>query len=137
MKKIKRLLVLCVSAMVLLTGCVKFGTAVSEIIKPYTYKDKQLSVSAVVTDDGGCDYYMEQGFCFRQDTFPNLNDVFTKQVIVNTHSEADTFSATFTLPIADSSYWVCAYVKNSAGLSYSKAEKVSTHPEDYPEPEEE
>ena len=135
MKKIKRLLVLCVSAMFLLTGCVKFGTAVSEI-STYSYKDRQLTINAIVTDNGGCDYYMEQGFCFRQDTFPNLNDVFTTQVIVNTHSEADTFTAKFSLPIEDTTYYVCAYVKNNAGLSYSNVKKISTHPEDYPETKE-
>ena len=118
-----------------LTGCTKFGTAVSEI-NTYNYKDKQLAVTAIITDNGGCDYYMEQGFCFRQDTFPNLNDVFTTQVIVNTHSEADTFTAKFSLPIEDTTYYVCAYVKNSAGLSYSNVKKISTHPEDYPETKE-
>lgn len=132
MKKIKGLLVLCVSAMVLLTGCVKFGTAVSEI-STYSYKDRQLTVNALVTDNGGCDYYMEQGFCYRLDTFPSLNDVFSTQVKVNTRSEADTFSATFTLPLVDTTYYVCAYVKNSAGLSYSNVKKISTNPEDYPE----
>ena len=132
MKKIKGLLVLCVSAMVLLTGCVKFGTAVSEI-SSYSYKDRQLTVNALVTDNGGCDYYMEQGFCYRLDTFPSLNDVFSTQVKVNTRSEADTFSATFTLPLVDTTYYVCAYVKNSAGLSYSNVKKISTNPEDYPE----
>ena len=136
MKKIKGLLVLCVSAMVLLTGCVKFGTAVSEI-SSYSYKDRQLTVNALVTDNGGCDYYMEQGFCYRLDTFPSLNDVFSTQVKVNTRSEADTFSATFTLPLVDTTYFVCAYVKNSAGLSYSNVKRISTHPEDYPDPEEE
>ncbi len=123
---------LCFCAVMTLTGCTKFGTAVSEI-NTYNYKDKQLAVTAIITDNGGCDYYMEQGFCFRQDTFPNLNDVFTTQVIVNTHSEADTFTAKFSLPIEDTTYYVCAYVKNSAGLSYSNVKKVSTNPEDYPE----
>ena len=136
MKTIKRLLVLCVSTMVLLSGCTKFGTAVSEI-SSYNYQNKQLTVNAIITDNGGCDYYMEQGFCYRLDTFPNLNDVFSTQVIVNTHSEVDTFSATFTLPEVDTSYFVCAYVKNSAGLSYSNVKRISTHPEDYPEPDEE
>ena len=134
MKRIKRLVALCFCVVILFTGCTKFGTAVSEI-SSYSYKDKQLTISAVITDNGGCDYYMEQGFCYRQDTFPNLNDVFTKQVIVNTHSEADTFSATFSLPEVDTTYFVCSYVKNSAGLSYSNVKKISTNPEDYPETE--
>ena len=132
MKRIKRLAALCFCAVTILTGCTKFGTAVSEI-NTYNYKDRQLAVTAIITDNGGCDYYMEQGFCYRLDTFPSLNDVFTTQVKVNTRSEADTFSATFTLPLVDTTYYVCAYVKNSAGLSYSNVKKVSTNPEDYPE----
>ena len=135
MKRIKRLTALCFCAVIILTGCTKFGTAVSEI-SSYNYKNKQLTVNAIITDNGGCDYYMEQGFCYRQDTFPNLNDVFSTQVIANTHSEEDSFSATFSLPEADTSYYVCAYVKNNAGLSYSNVKKISTHPEDYPETEE-
>ena len=135
MKHLKRLTVFCLCAMTSLVGCTKFGTAVSEI-SSYNYKNKQLTVNAIITDNGGCDYYMEQGFCYRLDTFPNLNDVFSTQIKVNTHSEVDTFSATFTLPLADTTYFVCAYVKNSAGLSYSNVKKVSTNPEDYPETEE-
>ena len=96
MKRIKRLATLCFCAVTLLTGCTKFGTAVSEI-STYNYKNKQLTINAVITDNGGCDYYMEQGFCYRLDTFPNLNDVFSTQVIVNTHSEENSFFGHFLL----------------------------------------
>ena len=135
MKRIKRLTALCFCTVIMLTGCTKFGTAVSEI-SSYNYQNRQLTINAIITDNGGCDYYMEQGFCYRMNTFPSLNDVFSTQVIVNTHSETDTFSATFSLPEIDTSYFVCAYVKNNAGLSYSNVKRISTHPEDYPETEE-
>ena len=130
MKQIKRLAALCFCSVILLSGCTKFGTAESEITS-YTYKDKHLTVHAKITNNHGCDYYMEQGFCFRQDTFPKLNDVFTTQVKVSDYTEVDSFSTTLILPEVDTSYYVCAYVKNSAGLSYSKVEKVSTNPADY------
>ncbi|MDD6186417.1 MAG: hypothetical protein PUB29_12460 [Bacteroidales bacterium] len=132
MKQLKRLAVFCLFAATLLAGCTKFGTAVSEV-SSYSYKNKQLKINAIITDNGGCDYYMEQGFCYRLDTFPSLNDVFSTQVKVNSHTESDTFSASFTLPVADTTYFVCAYVKNNAGLSYSRVERVSTNPADYPE----
>ena len=131
MKQIKRLAALCFCSVILLTGCTKFGTAESEITS-YTYKDKHLTVNAKVTNNHGFEYYMEQGFCFRQDTFPKLNDVFTTQVKVSDYTEVDSFSTTLILPEVDTSYYVCAYVKNSAGLSYSKVLKVSTNPADYP-----
>ena len=108
---------LCFCAAILLAGCTKYGTAVSTITD-YSYANKQLTVNALVTDDGGCDYYMEQGFCYSLFCPPNLTDI------------------TFTLPLADTAYYVCAYVKNSAGLSYSDAVKVSTNPADYPAPQE-
>ena len=125
MKQLKRLTALCFCAVMLLAGCTKFGTAVS-VITDTNYENKQLTVSALITDDGGCDYYMEQGFCYSMFCPPNLTDIYTTQVEVARHSEVDTFSATFTLPMVDTAYYVCAYVKNSAGLSYSPAVKVST-----------
>ena len=115
----------CFCAVTLFVGCTKFGTAVSTITST-EYENKQLKVTALVTDNGGCDYYMEQGFCYSLFCPPNLNDIYTTQVKVCNHSEVDTFSATFTLPLVDTAYYVCAYVKNSAGLSYSNAVKVST-----------
>jgi hypothetical protein len=135
MKRVKRLTVLCGCALILLAGCTKYGTAVSTITAT-DYENKQLKVSAVITDDGGCDYYMEQGFCYSLFCPPSLTDVTSTQVKVGNYSEADTFSATFTLPLVDTAYYVCAYVKNSAGLSYSNAVRVSTNPLDYPAPEE-
>lgn len=125
MKQLKRLTALCFCAVMLLAGCTKFGTAVS-VITDTNYENKQLTVSALITDDGGCDYYMEQGFCYSMFCPPSLTDIYTTQVEVARHSEVDTFSATFTLPMVDTAYYVCAYVKNSAGLSYSPAVKVST-----------
>lgn len=132
MKRIKRLTALCFCAVISLTGCTKFGTAVVSINEDYTYDsaNKEVTVTAVITDPGGCLYYREQGFCFRQDTFPSLYDVYSDTVRVYDHHDpltlSDTFSKTFMLPLVDTTYWVCAFVKNSAGVSCSKAIQVST-----------
>ena len=132
MKRIKRLTALCFCAVIILTGCTKFGTAVVSINEDYTYDsaNNEVTVTAIITNDGGCSYYREQGFCFRQDTFPKLNDVFSDTVRVFDNYDpltlTDTFSKTFMLPLVDTTYWVCAYVKNNAGVSYSKAIQVST-----------
>ena len=125
MRQLKRLTALCFCAVTLLAGCTKYGTAVS-VITNTNYENKLLTVSALITDDGGCDYYVEQGFCYSLFTPPNLNDIYTTQVEVARNSEIDTFSATFTLPMVDTAYYVCAYVKNSAGLSYSPVVRVPT-----------
>ena len=127
MKQLKRLTALCFCAVALLSGCTKFGTAVSEITAT-EYENKMLTVTAMVTDNGGCDYYMEQGFCDSLFCPPNLNDIYTTEVNVGHTIPADStvFSATFTLPMVDTAYYVCAYVKNSAGLSYSPPVRVPT-----------
>ena len=125
MKHPKWFTALSLCAVILLAGCTKFGTAVSSIIST-DYENKQLTVTALVSDNGGCDYYVEQGFCYSLFLPPSLTDIYTTQVKVATHSEVDTFSATFTLPLVDTAYYVCAYVKNSAGLSYSPVVKVPT-----------
>lgn len=135
MKQIKRLAALSICAIILLAGCTKYGTAVSSI-NSYSYANKQLTVNAIVTDNGGCDYYMEQGFCYSLFSPPSINDVTSStQVMVNQHSEVDNFSAVINLPLMDTVYYVCAYVKNSAGLSYSDVVRVSTNPADYPDTE--
>jgi len=127
MKQLKRLTALCFCAVALLSGCTKFGTAVSEITAT-EYENKMLTVTAMVTDNGGCDYYMEQGFCYSLFCPPNLTDIYTTEVNVGHTIPADStvFSATFTLPMVDTAYYVCAYVKNSAGLSYSPPVRVPT-----------
>ena len=123
MKQLKRLTTLCFCAAVLLAGCTHYGTAVSTITST-EYENKQLKVTALVTDNGGCDYYMEQGFCYSLFSPPSLTDIYTTQVKVNGYSEIDSFSATFTLPLVDTTYYVRAYVKNSAGLSYSPVVEI-------------
>ena len=133
MRHLNKIATLCFFAALLLVSCTKYGTAVSTINYTFDKATKQLTVNAQIIDNGGCDYYMEQGFCYSLFTPPDMNDIFTTQVKVNGYSEVDTFSATFTLPLADTSYYVRAYVKNSAGLSYSDVKKVSTNPFDYPE----
>lgn len=125
MKQLKRLTTLCFCAVVLLAGCTRYGTAVSTITST-EYENKQLKITALVTDNGGCDHYMEQGFCYSLFSPPALTDIYTTQVKVNGYSEVDTFSATFTLPLVDTAYYIRAYVKNSAGLSYSPVVKITT-----------
>ena len=131
MRHLKKITALCFCAIVLLTGCTKFSSAIVSIEDcSYNSTDSLLTVTAIITNDGGCSYYREQGFCFRQDTFPKLNDVFSDTVRVFDNYDpltlTDTFSKTFMLPLVDTTYWVCAYVKNNAGVSYSKAIQVST-----------
>ena len=132
MKQIKRLTALSICAIFLLAGCTKYGTAVSTI-NSYSYANRQLTVNAIVIDKGGCDYFMEQGFCYSLFCPPSINDVTSTQVKVHDYTEIDSFSAVISLPLLDTAYYVCSYIKNSAGLSYSDVVKVSTKASDYPD----
>lgn len=115
-------------AIILFAGCTKFGTAVVEIKSASVESPNRLKVFAEITDDGGCDYFMEQGFCYSLFNNPSLSDVFSTQItVVDGYSTELVFcDSSATLPMSDTSYYVCAYVKNSAGLSYSPIVKVST-----------
>ncbi len=111
------------------TGCTKFGVAESEISSFEVQNDRQLSISAIIKDAGGCDYFIEQGFCYSLFKEPALTDVYSTVVTVAENSDSLSFSADITLPLVDTAYYVRAYVKNSAGLSYSNQVKVSTKPQ--------
>lgn len=115
-------------AIFLFEGCTKFGTAVVEIKSANVENQNRLKVFAEITDDGGCDYFMEQGFCYSLFNNPSLSDVFSTQIkVVDGYSTEPVFcDSSATLPMADTSYYIRAYVKNSAGLSYSPTVKVST-----------
>lgn len=117
----------CLTILLLLSGCSKFGTAVSEITSA-EYERGTAHVEATINDDGGCKYYIERGFCYSLFKEPSLTDVFSTTKIVDKDAPSDslTFSADLPLPLADSAYYIRAFVKNSAGLSYSNQVRVST-----------
>ena len=147
MKRIKRSLAICIFAVAVLSGCTKFYTAtIVDITRAnfvYDTVNNELIGTAIIADNGDCLYYREQGFCYRLDTlsFPNLNDVFSHQIVVdddgNPLTLTDTFSAIIPLPSIDTSYYVFvrAYVKNCAGVSYSDTTKIYIKKSDPTEPE--
>ncbi len=147
MKRIKRSIAICICAVAVLSGCTKFYTATIVDFTPESFKydtvKNELICTAIITDDGGC-YYREQGFCYRLDTLssPNLNDVFSHQIVVDDHGDplknlADTFSAIIPLPSINTSYYVNvrAYVRNSAGVSYNNDTIIYIDKSDPTEPE--
>ncbi len=126
MKKIKFIVALCLAVMILaMTGCQKFRPATVEL-KSCTANGKTLTGSAVITDNGGCTYFIEQGFCFSILDTLSLSEVYTTAVVVNKSCYEEEFEWTHELPMADTTYYVCAYVKTNAGVSYSEKQAVST-----------
>ena len=139
MKRIKRSLAICFCAVAVFSGCTDFSTATIDTITEknfeYDTASKELTGTAMISDNGDCLYFREQGFCYRLDTFPSLNDVFSTQIMVKKDTLTDTIKATFPLPYVDTSYYVRAYVKNCAGLSYSNVVKIEIKSPESTEPE--
>ena len=145
MKQLEKIVALGFFVIVMLTGCSKFETAKVHIVPPdYNPDTKEATITAIIADYGGCSYLREVGFCYRLDTLnlPNLNDVYSHTEIVfdikdfkDSIFTASTFTKTFMLEEVDTTYWVRAYVKNSAGVSYSDTMRVSTKLANNPEKE--
>ncbi|MCR4965670.1 MAG: hypothetical protein K6A41_08460 [Bacteroidales bacterium] len=122
----KNFFVLCFVALALcISGCQKFQPATVEL-KECIADGKTMTGTAVITDNGGCTYFIEQGFCFSIFDTLSVSDVYTTTEVVNKSTFDEQFEWTFDLPMTDTVYYVCAYVKTNAGISYSKTEAVST-----------
>jgi len=52
--------------------------------------------------------------------------VYTTVVTLNNSCYDEQFEWTYDLPMVDTVYYVCAYVKTNAGISYSEIDSVST-----------
>ncbi|MCQ2284853.1 MAG: hypothetical protein MJZ57_08130 [Bacteroidales bacterium] len=110
---------------VVLTGCQKFDPATVEITSCIT-DGRTMYGTARITDNGGCSYFIEQGYCYSLFDTVSATEIYTTMVPVNYSTDSLTFSWTEELPMADTIYYVKAYVKTNAGIAYSKTERVST-----------
>lgn len=110
---------------VALIGCQKFEPVTCEITSCVS-DGTDMTGSARITDDGGTSHFAEQGFCYSLYDTLSATDVYTTMVPVVYSTDSLAFSWSYNLPIADTVYYVCAYVKNNAGIAYSKSKKIST-----------
>jgi hypothetical protein len=126
MKKVKNIFMLCLAIITItMAGCQKFQPA-TVVLKSCTADGKTMTGSAEVTDNGGCTYFIEQGFCFSIFDKLSASDVYTTVEIINKSTYDEQFEWTYDLPMVDTVYYVCAYVKTNAGISYSETIPVST-----------
>ncbi|MBO7445453.1 MAG: hypothetical protein IKR77_04290 [Bacteroidales bacterium] len=122
----KKIIALCLAVTLFcMTGCQKFKPATVEL-KACSANGKTLTGTAVITDNGGCTYFIEQGFCFSLFKKLSASDVYTTVVTLNNSCYDEQFEWTYDLPMVDTVYYVCAYVKTNAGISYSEIDSVST-----------
>ncbi len=130
MKQVYKAVFASIILMLFSVSCTKFGVAKSQIIKSEVTDGMNLDVEAVIIDDGGCDYFVEKGFCYSLFREPSLTDIYSVSIKVAESDTAMFFKTSVNLPIVDTFYYVRAYVKNNAGLSYSNQVKISTKIED-------
>lgn len=127
--KIVLLFLSCV-LLLILSNCQRFDIATLKI----TYCDvtenaKGINCTAQVIDNGGCKYFVEQGFCYSLlDSMPNLNQLYTTVVPV-AYTVFSTAMDTFSwkqeyMEFLDTTYFVRAYVKTNAGIAYSEVDTV-------------
>lgn len=109
----------------LLVGCQKFERAQIEITNCHA-DGKVMTGSARITDDGGCPYFIEQGYCYSLFDTVSAAEVYTTMVPVIYSTDATEFSWQSILPLADTVYYVRAYVKTNAGIAYSSVQSVNT-----------
>lgn len=122
----KKIITLCLATILLsLAGCQKF-TPATVVLKDCSTNGKTLTGTAFISDNGGCTYFIEQGFCFSIFDKLSASDVYTTVVTINRSTFDEQFEWTYDLPMADTTYYVCAYVKTNAGISYSETTPVST-----------
>ena len=105
--------------------CQRFEPATIEISSIYA-DGRVMSGTAKITDDGGCDYYVEQGYCYSLFDTLSATETYTTMVPVAYNSTESEFSWSRELPISDTTYYVCAYVKTNAGIAYSKPKSINT-----------
>lgn len=110
---------------VLFAGCQKMEPVTCEIKSAVT-EGTLLTATAVITEDGGTSYFAEQGFAYSFYDTLSATDVYTTMVPLAYSTDLPAFSWSYRLPMADTVYYIAAYVKNNGGIAFSKPKKVST-----------
>jgi len=113
-----------VSAAIFAT-CQRFEPATIEI-SSLSADGKLMTGTAKITDNGGCDYFVEQGYCYSIFDTLSASETYTTMVPVAYNSTEYSFNWSRELPLSDTTYYVCAYVKTNAGIAYSKKKTINT-----------
>lgn len=128
-KTVKISAVLLLLTTIFFASCSKFEPATVEITS-ITNTGKNVECTATIKDIGGCTHITEEGFCYSIFDTVLITETYTTTIPVAYNLSADEDSLKFslkeTLPMADTVYYIRAYVKNNAGLSYSEPVKVRT-----------
>lgn len=113
-----------------LSGCAKFEPATIDLsVSPLPVNSETvwLDCKGNVTNNGGCKYFNEMGFLFSFTDEPTYKADNVITVAVEENIETTSFDYTLTSVMADTVYFVRAYVCTNAGTGYSETKTVSTH----------
>ena len=129
MKKCFSILIMSV-VVLCLAGCAKFEPATIDLSvtpMPVNSETVWLDCKGTVTNNGGCKYFNEMGFLFSFTPDPMYKADNVTTVAVEENIESTTFDYTHTSVMADTVYYVRAYVCTNAGTGYSETKTISTH----------
>ncbi|HPT52498.1 MAG TPA: hypothetical protein PK740_04375 [Bacteroidales bacterium] len=110
-------------------GCTKFEPAIVNMsVTPIVYPNTCLiDCKADVTNNGGCKYFNEMGFCFSLKPNPTYKGEDVITVISMEDVESTNFTLNYPAPLLDTIYYVRAYVCTNAGTGYSEVATISTY----------
>lgn len=113
----------CIS--ILLAGCEKFEPTELHMTELYD-GDKTVTCTVTITNNGGCSNFSEQGGIVSFSNNPSHLDQYSVVEVIYKNSTELIYSFTRTLPIADTTYFLRAFVKTNAGTGYSNIIAVKT-----------
>ncbi len=110
-------------------GCTKFEPAIVSLsVTPIVYPGTCLmDCKADISNNGGCKYFNEQGFCFSLNPNPTYKGEDVITVISMEDVESTNYTLNYPAPLLDTIYYVRAYVCTNAGTGYSDVVTVSTY----------
>ena len=110
----------------IMQSCAQFEPVECELNVDYNPDSVWTECHVTIKDDGGCSYFIEQGYCVSFFQTPSLIDENSTVEAVNSGVEQTTYSWKMKLTEIDTTYYIRAYVQSNAGTGYSNIVSVNT-----------
>lgn len=109
-----------------MNNCQKFEPAICSLEASLDEQSDIVTLTATITDNGGCSFFTDQGYCYSFFSNPSMLDSYSETEVIASQTENTSFSWTHKVDIPDTSYFFVAYVKTNAGIGYSNIVEVKT-----------
>lgn len=110
----------------IMQSCAKFEPAECALNVDYNPDSVWTECHVTITNDGGCSYFTEQGYCVSFFQTPSMIDDNSTVEVVNSGGKQINYSWKMKLTEIDTTYFIRAYVKTNAGTGYSNIVSVTT-----------